>query len=170
MDSYFNIIDFLLPFYFTHFILLIFVLHISLTNFHCSNFSVLRISIFQIQSATHPTQKQSTYFNLSSYFSYFSLLIFIILIIIHYFIFISPIFISLVYLFIYLFIYSFIYSFILFYCIDLVTNPSELEVVDILQLIDWLEYYEAQMEQFGFNHSQLSSLKLFNSMGDDLLR
>ena len=53
---------------------------------------------------------------------------------------------------------------------DLVEQPSELEVLAILQLIDWLEYFEASMEQFGLDPTTLKSVKLFNSMADDLLR
>ena len=52
----------------------------------------------------------------------------------------------------------------------LVEQPDELEVIAILQLIDWLEYFEASVEQFGLDPSVLKSVKLFNSFADDLLR
>ena len=50
----------------------------------------------------------------------------------------------------------------------LVEQPSELEVVDILQLIDWMEYYREQMCAFGFD--ELKCLARFTVIAEDLLR
>ena len=52
----------------------------------------------------------------------------------------------------------------------LVEQPSELEVVEMLQLIDWLEYFQEQMRVFGYDESSLKCMARFPVIAEDLLR
>ena len=59
----------------------------------------------------------------------------------------------------------------LFHCHSgLVEQPSELEVVEMLQLIDWLEYFQEQMRVFGYDESSLKCMARFPVIAEDLLR
>jgi hypothetical protein len=66
------------------------------------------------------------------------------------------------------------YPFSLLFCprrhAGLVEQPSELEVVEMLQVIDWLEYYQEQMRVFGYDESSLKSMARFPVIAEDLLR
>jgi hypothetical protein len=57
---------------------------------------------------------------------------------------------------------------------ELVEQPSELEVVEILLLIDWLEYFNEQMLSFGYEPgrgpNQLQCMVRFTTIAEDLLR
>ena len=57
---------------------------------------------------------------------------------------------------------------------ELVEQPSELEVVEILLLIDWLEYFNEQMLSFGYEPgrgpNQLQCMVRFTAIAEDLLR
>jgi hypothetical protein len=49
----------------------------------------------------------------------------------------------------------------------LVGNLAELEVSDIMAIVDWVEYFNMQMEQFGYGNRP--SCELFSRISDDIL-
>ena len=42
--------------------------------------------------------------------------------------------------------------------------------MEMLQVIDWLEYYQEQMRVFGYDESSLKSMARFPVIAEDLLR
>jgi hypothetical protein len=53
--------------------------------------------------------------------------------------------------------------------INISYHSGDLEVVEIMQIIDWIEYFTVQMETFGYYEKDLKCLRKFTDISEDLL-